>query len=417
MMALGEPVGDCEASHAPMAKHACSIPAAHGTSLPASTLALLTVSAATVAAGSYFTQPAASMIGHDLHLSPLFAGLLVTASQIGYVLGLLFLMPLGDLVENRILLSAVLACSVASLLVAATAQNGIVFVAACIGVGMSSIAVQILVMQAAFMTVPEHRGRVAGTVTSGLLAGILVAWPMASFVSVHFGWRRLFGCDALVVTALALALAYRLPHRSSGGDARYPELIGSLWGHWTGKPELRHRSIRQAFLFFCFSLFWTAIPVELRVHLGLGHDQIALFGLVGGTGALIAPVAGRIADLGKGNLASLFGVIAVAGGFLVTSLLQSVWSLCLAAIAIGAGVQANHVVSQRAVLSLQADATSRLNALYIAVFFLGGAMGSAISTLLLRGGWTALGLVGGSAGIAALALMPNRPPALNQTAD
>lgn len=111
MMVLGEPVGDCEASHAPMAKHACSIPAAHGTSLPASTLALLTVSAATVAAGSYFTQPAASMIGHDLHLSPLFAGLLVTASQIGYVLGLLFLMPLGDLVENRNLLQVVESCA------------------------------------------------------------------------------------------------------------------------------------------------------------------------------------------------------------------------------------------------------------------------------------------------------------------
>ncbi|KAJ8138424.1 hypothetical protein OY671_008363, partial [Metschnikowia pulcherrima] len=191
-------------------------------------------------------------------------------------------------------------------------------------------------------------------------------------------------------------------------EASYPALVKSLWRSWKETPELRQRAIRQAFLFFCFSLYWTSVPRESREHLGSHQNQIALFGLVGGSGALVAAIAGRAADGGKGRIASLLGSAAVATAFSMTIVSQSVWLSCGAAIAIGAGVQANHVVSQRAISTLRSGAESRLNALYIAVFFVGGAAGSASSGVLLAYGWASIGLAGTALSLAALSLMAIR---------
>jgi predicted MFS family arabinose efflux permease len=367
-------------------------------------LGLLSASAATVAAGSYFAQPVAYLISRDLGISALFAGLIVTFSQIGYVLGLLFLMPLGDLVESRRLLAALMSCSIACLLGAALAPDGLIFLVACLGIGMSSISVQVLVMLASFISLPERRGRAVGTVTSGLLIGILLAFPVATIVSAHLGWRMLYGLDALVLSAFSLVLFCFLPRRVPSAEVPYAGLVISLWRLWKDTPELRQRAIRQAFLFFGFSLYWTAVPVELRGQLGLRQGQIALFGLVGGSGALVAAIAGRAADAGKGRITSLLGLAAVTIAFLMTVFSQPIWLLCMAAIGIGAGVQANHVVSQRAILTLRSGAESRLNALYVAVFFAGGAIGSASSGALLAFGWPTVGITGMALGLAAFAL-------------
>jgi predicted MFS family arabinose efflux permease len=177
--------------------------------------------------------------------------------------------------------------------------------------------------------------------------------------------------------------------------------LGRLWRH---TPELRRRAGMQALLFAGFSLLWTGAPMELVGRCALGADEIALFGLVGGTGALIAPLARRLADRGKGRTTSLIGVIAVVAAFILTAFATHVWMLAIAAIAINAGVQANHVISQRAILAIRPDAASRLNSLYIAIFFLGGAAGSAIAAPLSFTGWTHLGLLGAAIGFIALVL-------------
>jgi len=363
---------------------------------------MLTGGTAIVAAGRYFAQPIAATIGRDLGLSSEMLGLIVTTSQMGYVFGLLFIAPLGDKLENRRLLFSMLCASVVALSAAALAPDGAIFLAACFGIGISSISVQMLVTMSAFMSDPARRGQVVGCVTSGLLTGILLAWPAASFVSARVGWRPLFALDALVVSALALALRHFLPRRMPADSAPYAAMIGSLWKILRDTPELRRRAFRQALLFGGFSLFWTAAPFQLRSHFGLGEDGIALFGLIGGSGALIAPIAGRLADVGRGRIVGLAGMAAVMAAFLLSVLIHDMWALCLAAVLINAGVQSNHVVSQRTVLSLAPDAASRLNAIYIAIFFVGGATGSASSMLLLQFGWTGVGMVGCAA--AALAL-------------
>jgi predicted MFS family arabinose efflux permease len=255
-----------------------------------------------------------------------------------------------------------------------------------------------------FVSNPAKRGQMIGNVTGGLLAGMMLAWPIASFVSGRLGWRPLFGLDAFLILVLTIALAVTLPCSAPVRRIRYPELVRSLWGLVLTNPELRRRAFVQALLFACFSLFWTAAPLELARDYGLGSDEVALFGLVGGAGAFIAPLAGRIADRGKATAASRVGMVAIIVAYLMSASISRLWVMAGVAVVINAGVQMNHVISQRAVLSLRPDASSRLNGLYVAIFFLGGAVSSAIAVPLLLRGWPVLSLVGAGLGLAALGL-------------
>jgi predicted MFS family arabinose efflux permease len=367
-------------------------------------IAVMTCGCGLVAAGSYFAQPLTATIGRDVGLPPTIAGLIVTVGQLGYVLGLLLVAPLGDLVENRRLLLDTLAVSALSLTMAALAPSGVWFLMACFSIGLSSIAVQMLVTLGAGMSNPKRRGLVIGTLTGGLLVGILLAWPVASFMAGHWGWRVPFGGGAAAVATLAAVLSQAMPRRRPAGGQKYVALVLSLGTLLRTTPELCRRAVLQAFLFGGFSLFWTAAPIELIRHYALDADKVALFGLIGGAGALVAPLAGRFADKGLGRVVSLTGVIAVITAFVIVAFTDRVWILAGSAVLLDAGVQASHVVSQRAVLSMRPEAGSRLNSLYIAVFFLGGAAGSAIAVPLALSSWITLGLVGVAFGLMALFL-------------
>jgi|SRR5471032_183233 len=340
-----------------------------------------------VTAGSYFAQPLASGIGQTLGLSPWAVGLVMTLNQLGYCLGLLLVSPLGDVLENRRLLGFTLLASMVSLSVAAFAPGAGWFLLACFGIGASAIAVQLIVVLAASMSSAQNRGRTVGQVTAGLLFGVLLAWPVANLVSVHFGWRALFAAHALVIGTLACVLRRILPQRQPGAGANYGLLIRSLWLLWRAHPELRLRALTQALLFGVFSLFWTTLPLELHARHDLSATGLALFGLVGAGGALAAPLAGWAADRGWSHLTALSGCIAVALSCGLFAYDDALWVLVLAAFFISAGVQANHVISQRRVLALQPEAANRLNSLYIAVFFAGGAMGSSLATPLFLHDW------------------------------
>ncbi len=377
--------------------------------VPAWMTFLLAAACGLIAANVYYAQPLVGPIAQDLHLPDSGAGLIVTMTQIGYGLGLLFIVPLADLAENRRLVLCILAVAVLSLLAAGFALTAAQFLAAALVIGLCSVAVQILVTYAAHLAGDATRGRVIGNVTGGLMLGIMLARPVASFVTAVASWRALFFCAAAVIMAVTLALALTLPERRPQIKLSYFGLLASLGQLARRTPVLQRRSAYHAFLFAAFSLFWTTVPLVLAgPRFQLSQAAIALFALAGAAGAVAAPLAGRLADRGLGKQATAGAMLLVAGAFLLTHAGSAGSSLALAAFTLAAimldfGVQMNGVVGQRAILASAPEVRGRLNGLYISSFFMAGAIGSALAGwVYAKGGWALTSWVGFALPVAAL---------------
>ena len=348
---------------------------------------LLATAAGLIVANLYYAQPLVGPISRATGLEPGAAGLIVTLTQIGYCLGLLFIVPLGDLLENRKLAVSLLVATTASLVVAAASSSATPFLAAAFAIGLSACAAQVLVPIAAHMSAPERRGQTVGTVMSGLLLGIMLARPVASLVTDVFGWHAIFIISAVLTAILAFVLTKRLPQRQPHGAMKYTKLLSSMWDLLKTTPVLRRRAAYQACIFGAFSLFWTTVPLILASPAyGLSQTGIAIFALVGVAGAVASPFAGRRADQGKTRSTTGMAMIAAMLAFAVPLLLHGsrdfeLGLLVLAAIVLDMGTSANLVLGQRAIFQLGAEVRSRLNGLYISIFFLGGAAGSSL------GGW------------------------------
>jgi predicted MFS family arabinose efflux permease len=392
-------------------------PAPAEQSVPQGLIVLLAVASGIIVANIYYCQPLAGPIGQALGLSAEATGLVVTLTQIGYGLGLLFVVPLGDLIETRRLLFSVLAFSFAALLMAATAKQALPFLLASLAIGIGSTAVQILVPYAAHLAPVHLRGRVVGKVMSGLLVGIMLSRPTASLFDDLWGWPAVFYFAAGLMGAIAMALAWSLPPRKPDTGAHYFALLASMAHLYRTTPVLRRRAFYQALLFGAFSLFWTTSPLLLAgppVH--LSQRGIALFALVGVAGACAAPLAGFLADRGWSRAATGIAMTAVLGGFLLTRVLHSgSWAALLllttGAILLDFGVAASLVTGQRAIYMLGAEYRSRLNGLFMATFFAGGAFCSAVGAwAYARGGWQLASLIGLALPLAALAYFATEKP-------
>lgn len=347
---------------------------------------LLAVACGVIVANLYYAQPLVGPISIATHLPLASAGLIVTLTQIGYVTGLLFIVPLSDLFENRRLVVTTLAIVVCALLAAALADNGSIFLIAAAFIGLGSVATQILVPYAAHLAAEERRGQVVGNVMSGLLLGIMLARPIASFVADFWGWQAVFLLSAAITALLAGLLVFILPERAPVPTLTYSALLGSLWFLFTTKALLRRRAYYQACLFGAFSLFWTIIPLWLADHFHLSQQGIALFALAGVSGAIAAPVAGRLADKGWTKRLTGLAIILAILSFPVTLVFADACKLSLAltvlaAIILDMAVSGNLVLSQRVIYSLGNEIRGRVNGIFMAIFFVGGAIGSAL------GGW------------------------------
>jgi predicted MFS family arabinose efflux permease len=373
---------------------------------------ILTLAAACglIVANIYYAQPLIAEIAQALGLAKGAAGLIVTMSQIGYGVGLLFVVPLGDLVENRRLILVSVTLSAVALACAAFAPTAAVFLVCAGVVGLGSVAVQILIPLAAHLASDPTRGRVVGMVSSGLMIGIMLARPVSSFIAAQSSWRAVFALSAAAMVALAVVLSRSLPSRAPQTRMTYGELMGSMVHLVMATPILRRRAFYQACLFFAFSLFWTTIPLLLAgPHYGLTQNGIALFALAGVSGAIAAPIGGRVADRGWGRPATGCAIAIVALAMLGSILipqgsLVAISLLVVAAIAIDFGVQANLVLGFRAIFSLAPDARGRLNGVYLSTAFVGGAIGSALGAwAYARGGWALACCVGLTPPLIALA--------------
>jgi predicted MFS family arabinose efflux permease len=369
----------------------------HAASMTGGMIGLFAFCCGAIVANLYYAQSIIGLIAPDVGMSPLLASLIVSLTQIGYALGLFFLVPLGDLVENRRLMMMTTLVSIASLTAATATTSANVFLLVSLLVGFSSVSVQIMIPLAAHLTPAASRGRVVGGIMSGLLLGILLARPMASFIAGHFGWRSVFGIAAVAMTCITAVFAIKMPRREPDHKASYGELLRSLGTLMMRFPALRQRSLLQGCMFASFSLLWTAAPLELARAYGFSQAQIAIFCLVGAIGAIAAPISGRLADRGHTPVATLLALAGAALGYL-PGLAYTSWGfigLAVTGIVLDFCVQMNMVLGQREIYSLDAASRSRLNALYMTSIFVGGAIGSSVASALYNhGGWRWIALVG-----------------------
>jgi len=370
---------------------------------------LLAFACGLIAANLYYAQPLAGPIGVALGLSPGATGLIVTLTQIGYGIGLLFVVPLGDLLETRRLVLTLIGLAMLALLGVALATHPLPFFAATLGIGVASVAVQVLVPYAAHLAPEAVRGRVVGNVMSGLMMGIMLARPVSSFVAQMASWHAVFFMSSAAMGLLALMLGLALPPRTPASTLSYRALLASMARLARTTPALQRRSLYQACLFAAFSLFWTTVPLLLAgPAFRLSQGGIALFALAGVAGAVASPIAGRLADRGWTTPATAFAMLAVAVAFLMTHLGApgsrfSLGLLVAAGILLDFGVTTNLVLGQRVIFVLGAEYRSRLNGLYMATFFAGGAIGSALGGwAFAHGGWALASWLGFALPVAAL---------------
>lgn len=354
-----------------------------------------------VAANLYYGQPLAGPISQALGFTPAATGLIVTLTQIGYGLGLLLIVPLGDLLENRRLVLTLVALAAVALVGAAFAWSPSLFLLASLCIGLASVAVQVLVPFAAHMAPDASRGAVVGNVMSGLLVGIMLARPAASFLSELLSWHAVYLISAGLMIGLIVILRLVLPTRVPHTKLHYGQLLSSMGHLALHTPVLQRRALYQACMFGAFSLFWTTTPLLLASPaFGLTQNGIALFALAGAAGAIASPIAGRVADRGWTKLATAFALVIAIVAFLIGHFsgggsLLALLTLTLAGILLDFGVQTNLVLGQRAIFALSAEHRSRLNGLYMATFFAGGAIGSALGGwAYATGGWNLASWIG-----------------------
>lgn len=334
-------------------------------------------------ANLYYVQPVLAEIGRTFHVSVNQVGVITTMAQIGFALGLLLIVPLGDMYNKRRLIVSMLVAVSIALVAVATAPSFPFLVVASLALGLTTVIPQMIVPFAAILANPQERGRVVGTVMSGLLIGILLARTVSGFIGAHLGWRAVYWIAAGMMILLALVLRLALPQdRSQGTRLNYGQLLVSLVALARSEPLLREVGLFGAMAFGAFNVFWVTLAFFLETPpYHYGSEVTGLFGLVGVAGALAASVIGKLADrmqarhlTGITLLISLscFGVLELLGHWL--------WGLALGVILLDLGVQGAHVSNQTRIYRLDERIRNRANTVYMVPYFIGGSIGSFLGT-------------------------------------
>ncbi len=362
---------------------------------------LLAFATGAAVANMYYQQPLLHTLGHAFGVGTATTGLLVTVSQIGYVIGLAFLVPLGDLVERRGLITISLLVLAVGQAIAAAAPSFAVFAAAMLLVGTSTFVAQVIVPMASHLAAEHERGRVVGTVMSGLLLGILVSRTVSGVIADAFGWRTVFALAALAMLVLSAVLRRMLPRVEPTSDLRYRSALRSVITLIRGEPMLRQRMALGATAFGSFSILWTSLAFLLSgvhgSHYHYSNAAIGLFGLAGVAGAAAAQIAGRLADRGHGQATTTATLALMVLSWILLALGgDSVIVLILGIMVLDLGVQGTQISNQSAIYRLHPEARSRVTTAYMSAYFLGGTACSAVTgALYASAGWGAVCLFGG----------------------
>lgn len=369
------------------------------------TVLLMAVATGVSVANLYYCQPLLSLISSDLGVSAGSAGALVTMTQVGYAIGLLLVLPLGDLVERRGLILKLSVASVVGLVVTSLVQSALWLSLMFIVLGVLSVVAQILVPLAAVLAAPKERGTVVGMVMSGLLIGILLARTVAGLLAEVVGWRGVYLTAAVAMLLLTVALRRGLPESRPDTGTTYRQLLASVGSLVRTEPVLRRRMAYGASTMFQFSVLWTALTGLLAgAPYHYSEGVIGLFGLIGVVGALAAQLAGRHADRGRAvQLSMLFSVLLIGSWLALAAGKVSLLALIVGIVLLDAGVQGTQVTNQSQIYSIAPDARARVNSAYMTSYFAGGAIGSLLATQVASvGGWTAVCWLGGGMAVAQL---------------
>ncbi|WP_082112018.1 MFS transporter [Pseudomonas frederiksbergensis] len=367
---------------------------------------LFSITCALAVANVYFAQPLLASMAESLGVAPAAIGIVVTATQLGYALGLLFIVPLGDKTNGKRLILTLVTLSAIALAAVGASQHWLVLLGAMIMTGLLAVVVQVLVAYAAVLSAPTRRGQAVGTLTSAIVLGILLARFISGFIADLAGWRAVYlvssGLMLIIATVFWKVAPTTAPPRNRQS---YPALIRSLFQLFMTEPLLRTRGLFALLIFAAFSVLWTAMVLPLSAPpLSLSHTAIGLFGLAGVAGALAASRAGRWADRGLGHR-----VTGVSLGLLVLSWLpisfaeSSLIALVCGVVLLDFAVQAVHVTNQSLIFAARPDAQSRMVGAYMCFYSIGSALGAAAATqVYARWGWIAVSWLGGLISLGAL---------------
>ncbi|MGK5543595.1 MFS transporter [Streptomyces sp. URMC 127] len=370
-----------------------------GVVLTRGVVALFAVACGAAVANVYFSQPLLVTMGHDLGMSPALVGSVVTLTQVGYGLGLFFLVPLGDVADRRRLIVAQLLLLVAALTVVAAARTAAVLLAGMAATGLLAVVTQTLVAFAASLAPPSGRGRVVGLVTSGVVTGILLARTASGLVADLAGWRSVYLASASLTALLALILYRALPRRAGAPSTtmRYGQLLRSTVTLFARERLLRLRALFGLLVFAAFSTLWSSVALPLsEAPYFMSHTEIGALGLIGVAGALAASAAGRLNDRGLSRRTTGIAFALLAVSWLPLAFVRSsLWALFAGVILLDLAVQAVHVTNQTLIYALHPDAGSRLIGGYMVFYSVGSATGAiAVTFLYTVAGWGAVCALG-----------------------
>lgn len=379
---------------------------------------LLATGAGLAVASLYYNQPMLAILASAVGIDQRAIGFVPTLTQLGYALGILLLAPLGDRHDRRRIILVKAALLIAALLACAAASSFTLLLAASLAVGLAATLAQDMVPAAAALAPPAARGRIVGTVMTGLLLGILLSRVVSGLVAEHFGWRSMFVLAAIAIALVGVASWRILPRFAPTTDLPYRALLASLFELLRRHPALRRAALAQGLLSVGFSAFWSTLAVMLHAApFHLGSDVAGLFALAGAAGALVAPLAGHLADRRGPNWVTRIGAALTAGAFAAMCLGPALapgaqlWLLGLTTLVFDLGVQSALIGHQAIVYALEPAARSRLNAVLLLGMFIGMAAGSALGGMLLAAwGWSAVTAMAGLSAVLAL-IVRLRPPA------
>ncbi|WP_405174205.1 MFS transporter [Paenibacillus sp. FSL H8-0261] len=368
---------------------------------------ILAIASGLSVANMYYNQPLLADIGRTFHASSNAVGYVSMLTQIGYALGMLFFVPLGDIRERRTLISGLLIAVSLSLVGFATAQNLIWMYIASFAIGITTVVPQVIIPLSAELALPEERGKVIGTVMSGLFFGILLARTISGIIGDMFGWRAMYWIAAAIMLLLSLILYQLIPKTKPENNSSYTDLLKSMGSLIRRYSTLREASLIGACMFGGFSVFWTSLAFFLEGEPYHYSSSITgLFGLIGVAGAAGAPFIGRLADriAPKKIVGILLLLTLIAYGFFGLAGF-TIWSLIAGVIILDLGVQGSQVSNQTRIYALEPAARSRINTVFMVSTFTGGAIGSTLGSFAWQHwGWNGVCLMGGTLIVAAICI-------------